>query len=239
MNNLSKREKSLLLILGLAVIFYLYYSFFFKPVMGKAKTVEENVKKYEIQVDKIRNAKTLIEKQKADLEKLKVQLLETLKVMPDRERNPEISLNIKNLASANGAAVNSINFGQPVEFKPQDNQKKDENSSQNTQNNGQSNTQNNGQKEQTNAQNQGEKLYAVPVTVSISGDYGQIMNFISAVEKDKRIAQVVTAALSKGQDGKLTGNLSIVFYYSGGVSEDPTNYGFNDGRADGKADLFK
>lgn len=235
MSSLSKREKTLLIILGAAIVFYLYYSFFFKPVMARANTVKESVKRYEVQVNRIKNAKTIIEKQKSDLEKLKLQLIEVLKTIPDRERNPEISFNLKNLAAANSLSINSMNFGQVTEFKPESQKPQEEKKDEAKQ--GEDKKTDKPQEDKKTPQ--GDSLSIVPVVVNISGEYPQIMNFIAALEGDKRIASVGGVTITKGQDGKLTASITATFYFSGTVIQSQEVYDFNEGRTDGKANLFK
>lgn len=241
MGGLGKREKVLLAILGIAVIFYLYFTFLLAPLQKDMDAVRSNIDKYQVQVDEIRSAKGIIEGQKKQLEELKVKFSDALKVLPERERNPEIIYNLKKLGDAKDVVINTYGIAEATESAPQETSEvnKDNNQNNNPPRENTNNTQGN-QGQQNNSNNPArKKIFTVPVTLSVSGNYDSIMNFIGSIEKDKRFSLISTAGLSKDQtSGKLTGQITMAYFYSEDITKGELDYDFNNGQY-GKTDLFK
>lgn len=222
MNDLGKREKILLGVLAFAVVFFAYYKLFLSPMINKGNEIKESIKKYNIEARKVRNAKKTIEKQRAELEGLKTEFNEALLSIPETERNPEIAYNLKKLSDSNSVVLLSLGFATG--------------GNENSGNNGTDNNQKDGK---TNNASAAKKLCVVPVTIGASGDYTMIMNFISSIEKDKRIAEIKTLAFSNDkQTGNIKANINMILYYSEKITEEAVDYDFNTGIY-GKTNLFK
>lgn len=227
MKELSTREKILLGILAVVIVLFIYFKYIFSPVLDNIISTKSNIKKYKADISLIESTKILNEKQKVELEQLREQFLSAAMALPPIERNPEIIYNLKPLLDSNGIILNSASFGEPSQFT-------ETQSNMGTQNGGnsQSNSSNNASKPVV------EKLMAVPVNLSISGDYINIVNFISAVEKDKRIAEIGDVSISGGSNGKLQASVSISYFYADTANKGETIYEFNKGSY-GKPDPFK
>lgn len=240
MGGLGKREKILLAILGIAVVCYLYFTFLLTPLQKDMDASRANIDKYQVKVNEIKGAKGRIEGQRKQLEELKVKLSEALKVLPEMERNPEIVYNFKKLGDSNNVTIATVGFGEVTESAPQEpqenNQNKDQKNNPPAENTNKDTTQ--GQQANNNDPNK-KKIFTVPVTISVFGDYNSIMNFIGSIEKDKRFSLISTAGLTKDQtSGKITAAIAMAYFYSEEITKGELNYDFNKGQY-GKTDLFK
>lgn len=244
MESLSKREKVMLLTLGIVLFAYLYYSLFFSTVQNKIKASMANINEYIEDINSANLYKKELEQDTKELEDVKKKYEEAKIALPDMEMNPEIIYNIQKFFEGSGVRVNNISIGMPEELQYGGNNPESEGEAQNI-NNGQ-NT--NGTGDTLNNRGTG-KLYSVTVTISLSGDsYEQVMNFISLFENDKRFVEVtridITAEGSVSQaanqvspGNKIDASIAAKYYYIDSGSDKQPKYEFNTGVA-GKKDLF-
>lgn len=235
MGSLGKREKVLLGILSIILLFYAYYALFLNTAIKKMQELGEDIDKARIEVNKIRNAKEIIKNQKDQIEELKDSLNMAFKAIPEAERNPEIAYNMKKLADENKIYFSTISFAEAEDYDSlkDDGKKTENNQNTNEQNQGNSTGKSNGET------NSSKKLYIVPAVVSTEGDYNTTMNFISSIENDSRISLVNSINMVlDSQTGKIKSNTNIYLLYSDKVSDKEIDYEFNQGIY-GKGDLFK
>lgn len=166
LKNLSKREKYLLIVLAVALVFYCYFRIVLLPILDDIQVSKSNINKYTEEINSQILNKITMQKDKKQLEEFKANIDKSLAALPKEERNPEIAHNIKALSDYCGVSMNSINFGQAVEFKLEQ------------------------------APKVSDKVMSVPVMLQVSGNYKSIMSFISKIENDSRIALVNTAAIN-------------------------------------------
>lgn len=228
MKDLSTREKVLLGILAGVIVLFIYFKYIFSPVLDNIIAVKSNIKKYKDDISLIELTKKLNEKQRVELAQLREKFLAAAQALPPMERNPDIVYNLKPLMDKNGIILISSTYGEPSEFTKAQGSKE-------TQNNG--NSRNNNNNSNINKPSI-EKLMAVPVNLSVSGDYINIVNFIFSVEMDKRIAEIEDVNISGGSDGKLQASISMNFFYTDISENGEIEYEFNNGNY-GKTDLFK
>lgn len=217
MNSLSKKEKYLIYVLVICIFLYIYYSLFLNPIFKKIDVVKSDIKSCSIEVNKIRNAETIISNQKDEAESLKAALEEAFNAIPDTEKNPEIAYNLRQLGDINRVSIENLGFEEAMNL----NEEEDKNTENQQSNNPQY-----------------SKIYAVPVTVEVLGDYNSIMNFISSIEKDTRISNISTVSINeRANDPKLSGTVNMNYYYSDKITDKKVDYDFNTG-AYGKPSLF-
>lgn len=217
---LNKREKVLLIILGGLILFYVYFTYFLSPVLQKVSSAKDNIASYELSLNSLNLTKLNNEKSKKQLEDIKSNIEDSQKALPKSERNPEINYNLKVMGDKSKITINSIDFGQVVSYTSQQENNKETDASQ---------------------KSSFGDLNVVPVTANIQGDYKSILNFINAVEKDTRIAEVSSVNISNQDNSKassLSATISISYYYLAEKSENSDDYDFNKGSY-GKEDLFK
>lgn len=217
MNSMSKREKNLIYILALCIFIFIYYSLFLNPILKKIDMVKSDINSCGIEVNKIRNAETIISNQKSEAENLKAALEESLNIIPDIEKNPEIAYNLRQLGDTNRVTIANLTFEEIMNL--------NEEEGKNTEN-------------QQNNNPQYSKIYAVPVTVEVLGDYNSIMNYISDIEKDARISNIYTVSINeRTNDPRLSGTVKMNYYYSDKITDKKVDYDFNTG-VYGKLSLF-
>jgi Tfp pilus assembly protein PilO len=191
---------------------------------------KERVNKSIAEVQQIRAAKENLPKLSAEIDSLKVDMQKCLDVIPEVERNPEIAYNLKKIGDSNKIAISTLGLGEPVELSSEQS-----NNSANT--NTSTNTNANADANKTVIDS--KKIYVIPATMTASGDYDAIMNFIHTVESDKRITDVRGVGINKDQQtGALTLNLTMNYYYTGKVTDNTLDYKFNSGSY-GKTNPFK
>lgn len=219
MKKLNRNELILVSVCSAMIIFYGYYNLFLSPVLGKMSTISDSISKNNDTVKHINVVKNLNKVQKDKLTKLQVQYDEAAKALPKSERNPEVTYDIKNLADVNKVTINSISIGTGVEYKQQNTavQNKTADNSKNNNING--------------------RLMNLPVTININGDYLDMMDFVAAIEKDKRIAEVGTINFVTSNSGVIQGSVGVSYYYLD-VNNKDVKYDFNNG-AYSKDNLFK
>lgn len=226
MNSLRKREKILLCILVAVVFFYIYYTFFLNTMIKLIETSKISVEKHKVEVQRVRNAKTTIAKQREEIESLQDELVQKMKIIPQMERNPEIAYNLKKLGDNNGVLIDSLGIGEPSELN------KAPAAAQTNQ--GEENNKN----EQEEKQAQSNKVFLVPVTISAKGGYIPVMNFILSIEGDDRISKIHNLGLnSNSQSGELNVSINLEYYYTDRVNDDALEYDFNEDKY-GKGNLF-
>jgi Tfp pilus assembly protein PilO len=216
MKKLSRQEKILVIVTAVLVVFYGYYRLFYSPFQSRYTVVKQQVDKARDTVDNINLVSASNKKQKEQLTKLQASYEETAKALPTSERNPEITYDIKRLADSSKVTINTITLGKGILY----------NQTANTNNDSAQNTTVNG------------RLMTIPVSLGISGDYLTIMDFIAAIENDKRIAEVNTINISAKSGAIFQANITANYYYLEFNSSEETKYDFNKGSY-GKDNLFK
>lgn len=234
MNSLSKRDKILLGILGVAVFVCLYYILFLSPFINKIDAANGRVEQCKVEVQKIKDARNNIDKLKEEFEQLKITLEKYLEAVPEMEKNPEIAYNLKKLGDTNKVNISTLSIGEPSEVKSDSKDTKTE-----TKTDAKANAKTNTAANSSTDVKTMKKLYIIPVSINAKGDYDPIMNYINSIEHDKRIAAINGAAItSNSQNGDLMLSLTMNYYYTGRITDKVIDYGFNTGIY-GKNNLFK
>ncbi|WP_010239285.1 hypothetical protein [Clostridium arbusti] len=237
MNNLSRREKYLIVIIGVLAIIYVYYSFFLSPVINKIKIEKSTVDSYNVQLKNINEMKASNMKLINELDDLKEKNNKNSIALPNFEKNPEITYKLKTMADTNKVNISNVNMSQPITYSQ---------SSSNTSNNStnssqQSNTNNSNNSNSVVVTAKPGSLLSIPVSITINGDYDGIMNFISSIEKDDRLSIMNTVSLDSGNSGnssEITTIITLDYFYIAPSAKDKVEYDFNKGEY-GKDNPFK
>ncbi|MBU3110250.1 hypothetical protein [Clostridium lacusfryxellense] len=232
MNNLSKREKLLVIVGAILIILYPYYNLFLKPISQKIKIVNQSISDKKIEYNSIEKLKVSNVTNTKKVEGLKIKYDEAMKALPENERNPEISYSINTFATQNNISIVSVAFGQSANYSAI--------SSTNNTSTATSNTTTNTKELDISIESSKPRLMFVPVTVSIGGDYLSTLNFINNIEGDSRLAEVVNISiLSTQEQGKeLQSSIVLNYYSTEGTNKNKPSYNIKDDNA-GKTDLFK
>lgn len=177
MKGISKREKIMVLILGIVFIGYLYYSLFYAQVQKKIESAKLNINNYIAEINDAKMNKELFEEQTSQLESIKEKYEEAKLILPQIEMNPEILANIQKFFLESGVKVTNITLGEPEEMQDKSDQSSKSTSTKDTQST--------------------ENLLTVPVTISLTADsYEEVMKFIYLFENDKRYAEITNIAIT-------------------------------------------
>lgn len=230
MNNLSKREKYLMLVIGILAVIYVYYSFFLSSVIDNIKTEKSAVASYNKQLQNINEMKASNKKLIGELDALKEKNNKNSIALPNFEKDPEIAYKLKSIADTNKVNISNLSLFQPTTYS----QSSSSNSSNNT---------NNSQSNNTNTSNntvnaKAGSLLSIPVSLSVNGEYDGIMKFISSIEKDERISVINTINLGSQGDSGITAAITLDYFYVAASENDKVEYDFNKGDY-GKDNPFK
>ena len=233
MKSLSSTEKILLALLGIVVIFYLYYGFYMNPMLQKRSASEKNIKKYEEDINSSKNIAKENEKLKLQIADLTAKSAEQDKLLPKSERQPEYIKDIKAAADKNSITINAISFGKAKEVTVDSKNASNQNNNQQNSSDKNNQTSSNASKQNTAV----NAVYTSPLSISITGDYKSIVAFVSAAENGNRFTDISSLNIA-AQDKTISANININYYYSNVLAKKDITYDFNKGSY-GKDDLFK
>lgn len=224
LRKLEKREKALLAFLAAILVFYLFESVILAPVMKQVsdeRKINADYKGKLQDIDRMKSENKVNSKKSAEL---KGTFDKNVKALPESERNPEITYNLKTLTDKSGVVINSVSFGTPKEYAPK----------------AKDNAQKKQQESAGDSKNNKEKLVMVPVTAVVQGDYGKIVDFVESLEKDARLAEVESVNISakdKNQISVLQATVNMNYYYSYTGDKIEVKYDITDEKS-GKDNLF-
>lgn len=227
MNNLNKKEKVLLTVILAACLSFLYIRLYLPKQTAKIDTLKSNIGDNESKLEALKVTSLLNIKLRKELDELELQYKKTIAAFPKDGRVPEIAYNFDKNSKANNIAISKAAIGESQEYQQEKEKNKKE----------ANNAKGKDAKTAANTTNAAFKLYVIPTTLSVSGEYLKVNSFLSAVEKDNRLANIEQILIKTTQGGKVTADLSTNYYYVPGLIID-LKYDFNDGRKN-KEDMFK
>ena len=200
MKNLSKSDQLVLVGIGVLFIFFLYYQFIINPALTKIGDLNLQIANKKQTVDAIQNMEVINNKLQKNITTLKTKYEIAKKSLPSELRDPEIENDLNKLAEDSKVTVQSMNFGTAAEY---------------TQSTVATSNATKAAPVQTG------KLMNVSVTLSLKGQYVDIINYIKSLEKASRISEVENININKDGTGKGI-NVSIVvnYYYISNNSSD-------------------
>lgn len=222
MGNLSKKDKIILIFLIALGILYIYYAFLLKPILNDNNKKNSEVLQAETKLEEINTADTSNSKYKKQVADFKAKYEQALKALPKNERDPEIAKQLKDLCDKNDIMLSSLNFSKPIEVKNTKSNKKSASSKTPV------------------------KIMSVPITMNVSGDYENAVNFLENLEHSDRIAVMDAATFTSNEktngnsdDGKVNISLNASYYFIlANAGETKIQYDFNKGDY-GKQNVFK
>lgn len=222
--NLEKRDKFILLFILLLVFGYFYAQFFLLSIIDKTKVDAQGIIDNQNKLNKINNMVTDNKHKSDTLDLLKSEYDLKLSSLPKNARAPEITYDLKKQADKCGVTLISISFGEAADASTVK-ELNDYITAKITKN------------------DKKGKLMTLPSSIVVSGGYANIMNFVDIIEKDNRIAKVLSVGLSAQDNSPVVQtSLSVDYFYnndasnSSDSSEKPVydfnkntgNYGNND-----------
>lgn len=207
----NKHEKILLsVVMGLSICF-LYYIVFLGPNLTAIEPLVEEVKMLRDKAKNAENVQASISEKNTELEEIKKNYDEATKAVPKGDRYPELIKEIREGAKTRSLSITGEVFSQPVTYS----QGEDGTIVEDLEN--------------TNTIKEG--LLSYTITLSITGNFNNILKFVDDLEKVERIMSVDRIAVS---DSKT----DIILSYIVSGSDENEEYDFNNGSY-GKDNLFQ
>ena len=216
MNNLKKNEKILLTVVVAVCLTFLYVQLYLPKQTEKIDGLKSSISDYESKLESLKLTSLRNIKLRDKLDGLEAKYKQTIAQFPKEGRVPEIAQNFDEYTKKNSIMLSNVGIGDAQEFS----QEKDKNANVNN--------------ASTNA---AFKLFVIPTTLSVSGEYLKVNSFLDTIEKDTRLAKIENLTLASNGPGKVSATLTANYYYVPGVVIS-TEYDFNDGRKN-KEDMFK
>ena len=208
MNKLSKREKIEITIIAVILVLFVYFKFIVSPISQKNSELSSSISQLNSKYDEMNLLKSENSNYQNSINKLKNIYNESIIGIPLQIKDAEIENTISTYCTKEALTINTLSF--------------------------------NAQTNNTNQNNNNNKSTSViiqlPLSVTVTGSYGNIVNLISDMERDQRIFNVKDFSISSGNTGsEIKATISGVYYYSNGNTK--PDYNFNSGNY-GKTDLF-
>jgi Tfp pilus assembly protein PilO len=208
LNKLSHKEKILLLIVAIMSVFFVYYNYLIIPTMDKLAPLETEVEALRNKTLNYENIENKIIIKEKEYNELKDKYNESARALPKIDKYPELSKDLNDLANKNTVTLQSIAMEKGQVYQQGDTSK--DASTPSTSNKGGLSTQ--------------------KVTLSLKGDFSNILNLVNDLENGSRICEINSITSTKESS-----TINLTFYYAPGDMEE--NYDFNSGSY-GKDNMF-
>jgi len=208
LNKLSHKEKILLLIVAIMSVFFVYYNYLIIPTMDKLAPLETEVEALRNKTLNYENIENKIIIKQKEYNELKDKYNESARALPKIDKYPELSKDLNDLANKNTVTLQSIAMEKGQVYQQGDTSK--DASTPSTSNKGGLSTQ--------------------KVTLSLKGDFSNILNLVNDLENGSRICEINSIPSTKERS-----TINLTFYYAPGDTEE--NYDFNSGSY-GKDNMF-
>ncbi len=208
LNKLSHKEKILLLIVAIMSVFFVYYNYLIIPTMDKLVPLETEVEALRNKTLNYENIENKIIIKEKEYNELKDKYNESARALPKIDKYPELSKELNDLANKNTVTLQSIAMEKGQVYQQGDTSK--DASTPSTSNKGGLSTQ--------------------KVTLSLKGDFSNILNLVNDLENGSRICEINSITATKESS-----TINLTFYYAPGDMEE--NYDFNSGSY-GKDNMF-
>lgn len=208
LNKLSHKEKILLLIVAIMSVFFVYYNYLIIPTMDKLAPLETEVEALRNKTLNYENIENKIIIKEKEYNELKDKYNESARALPKIDKYPELSKDLNDLANKNTVTLQSIAMEKGQVYQQGDTSK--DASTPSTSNKGGLSTQ--------------------KVTLSLRGDFSNILNLVNDLENGSRICEINSITSTKESS-----TINLTFYYAPGDMEE--NYDFNSGSY-GKDNMF-
>lgn len=209
MKKLKKVGLIILIFMAFITFSIVYTKFYFIPLYKKILFSKVNIDRHNKIIEEMNINIFIREKETNKLKSTKKEFRESLKGLPQTERNPEIVRSILNFSNASGALLETVHFGEISEVEVKSEIISDKNNTKK------------------------EKLIMVPVKLSLKGNYLQVKKFIELLEGDKRIVQIDNISINKNNT-----QIKMVYYYFNSSVNREEPYDFCN-KIYGKEDMFK
>lgn len=197
MGGLSKREKIMVIILGIAVVGFLYYNFCLTPQLKKLSAAEDTLKRSKYRLETLQAQQRDLDTLNKEIADLTSKTNDAANSVPDTDRIPELIINLRDMTTSSGCTTGTLTFGSPQGLNVESAGNK----------NTQQTNQNNGQTKNLPGNVTSGVVIILPMTYQVSGKYTSILSILKLMENSQRKMMVNSITINKGNTGN-TGNTS-------------------------------
>lgn len=234
LNNISKTEKILLIVLCAAFILFIYVRFLFTPAINSLSNEKRIINDCKKQVEHINDIKVKNKELNTKLDGLQSKMNESINSLPFNERTPEIERITKTMEDNAQLNFSQMTFGQPAT--PQITSNVQTNTS-GSQTSSTGNQQSSTQQAKGGTNKSTVTLMEQPMGLNCTGEFNNIIKLLDDIEKDKRFAQVDSVNLAQ-EGNSVRAIISVQYYFVNSTKQQDIQYDFNTGKY-GKDDWFK
>lgn len=194
---LSKRESNLLAIALVGLAVYIYYNFFLSNIIDRYLFLKKEMNINQQQLLNLQKDKNDIDSLIKEIEKTKKQIAELEMIIPSGKKVPEIITQLESLSKSAGVKLKGIIF----ESASQENK----GNNGNDENYGNNNVRLQLEEGQTKSQGNQDNIInrhdyvEIPIKLNIEGSYNNVISFLNAMEKFKRLFIIKNITLNKKQ----------------------------------------
>lgn len=203
MQKITQKDKKILIALGVAIVFLIYFQFILMPSLNsisKSKSTmnDLNLKLNQMDLTKIQNISM-----KKKLKKTTAEYKESQSKLPVNERNPEIEYDIQNMASSSNVTVSSITFSDPETFSEDENNNK-------------------------SITDKKGNLIQIPVDIKVTGSSNDnVVDFLKTFESANRISQIESSDITSNTDkNNIMLEIKANYFYVSNKSKGDIKYDF-------------
>lgn len=204
MNNLTKRDKVLLVILLVLVVSFLYLRFLITPSIEKISNVKADIETNKGKLDTLDNKKIQNQAIRNKLKNLIGKYEDAKLAIPTGVKDAEIVTSISKICSKDNIQLSSLSFSNGVIYS---------NSNNNTA----------ASSSKTNAQAASGQLMSTEASISITGNLTNIISFIDDFEHTDRIGIISTVSFSQSDNSFKASITANYFYFQGLDTKSNTN----------------
>jgi Tfp pilus assembly protein PilO len=216
MGKLRKKEIIELSIVAIILILAIYYEFILTPIINYNSNLSNQINQLNNKNSNINMLELTSKEYKSSISKISNDYSKSSLAIPINSKDAEIENTVNSLCTKDATILNSLIFNASTVYVGQNSKTNSSNS--------------------TNTNIKTGTLMMLPITVTISSKYDNILSFISDLEQNNRIFNITDYNIaSDTSTGQLKAVLTIKCYYF--TSDTSPNYIFNNGSY-GKSELF-
>lgn len=211
------------------LVLYGYLRLLFLPVFNDISKNKSSINTYNQEINTQNSNKAINMKNKKELEDLKGKMGDVFASLPEDERNPEVAYDLKGIADNSGVILNNINLGQTSGTIGAS-----QNASTQNTDNGAVNI--NIPQNNTKLPQGADKVRVIPLSIQVTGTYGNITKYLSALEHGSRLMEIQNVSMS-GNGKNIKASITVNCLYMDTQNKGGISYDFNKGTY-GKDDPF-
>lgn len=202
MQKITQKDKRILIVLGVVVVFLIYFQFIFMPSLKSISENKSTINNLNLKLEQMNLTKIQNISMKKRLKKLYKDYIASQSKLPVNERNPEIEYDLQIMSSNNNVVISNMNFSNPEVFNDNKNNK--------------------------NSADKNSNLIQIPVDIKVTGSSeDNVMAFLKAFESANRIFQIKSLGISFNADkSNYTLDISAKYFYVANKNKEKINYDF-------------